>query len=79
VCNVSFIVCVALCAVFCLSVVCYLCDMCIFVCCVLLQYHPFEVQLNSNNNNNNNNEIIIIIIIIIKFLTSKGKKTEQTK
>jgi hypothetical protein len=27
--NVSFIVCVVSCAVFCLSIVCYLCDMCI--------------------------------------------------
>jgi hypothetical protein len=48
VCNVSFIVCVALCAVFCLAVVCY------FVSCVLLHYHchrvktPFAVLLNNN-------------------------------
>jgi hypothetical protein len=31
VCSVSFIVCVVLCAVFCLSVVCYLCD--VFIVC----------------------------------------------
>jgi hypothetical protein len=29
-CSVSFIVCVVLCAVFCLSVMCYLCDVCYF-------------------------------------------------
>jgi hypothetical protein len=41
VCSVSFIVCVVLCAVFCLSVVCYLCDVFIvcrvsFIVCVFL-------------------------------------------
>jgi hypothetical protein len=44
VCNVSLIVCVALCAVFCLSLVCFLCDMCIFECCVLLKYHCHRVK-----------------------------------
>jgi hypothetical protein len=35
VCSVSFIVCVVLCAVFCLSVVCYFVWCVLFVCCVL--------------------------------------------
>jgi hypothetical protein len=34
VCNASFIVCVALCAVFNFSVVCYFCVMCVFLCVV---------------------------------------------
>jgi hypothetical protein len=33
--GVSFIVCVDLCAVFCLSVMCFLCDVC-YLCVVLL-------------------------------------------
>jgi hypothetical protein len=57
VCNVSFIVCIALSAVFCLSVVCYFCEMCIFVLCLTVVplppgKNPFAVQLNNNNNNN---------------------------
>jgi hypothetical protein len=36
VCSVPFIVCVVLCAVFCLSVVCYFVWCVLFVCCVLL-------------------------------------------
>jgi hypothetical protein len=35
-CNVSFVVCVVLYAVFCLSVVCFLCDVCYLCCYVLL-------------------------------------------
>jgi hypothetical protein len=57
VCNVSLIVCVALCAVFCLRVVCYLCDvyfcvLCLFVVTLPPGSKPFAVQLNNNNNNN---------------------------
>jgi hypothetical protein len=52
VCNVSFIVRVALCAVFCLSVVCYfVCYvyLCLVVVPLLQGKTPFEVQLNNNN------------------------------
>jgi hypothetical protein len=41
--SVSFIVCVVLCAVFCLSVVCYFVSRVLFVCCVLL-YHCHRVK-----------------------------------
>jgi hypothetical protein len=56
VCNVSFIVCVAFCAVFCLSM---MCDMCICVLCLIVIPLPndenlFAVQINNINNNNNN-------------------------
>jgi type IV secretory pathway component VirB8 len=52
----SFIVCVALCAVFCLNVVFVLCDMCICVLCLIVVplppgKNPFVVQINNNNNN----------------------------
>jgi hypothetical protein len=69
VCNVSFIVYVALCAVFCLSLVCYC------VCCVLLWYHchrvetPFAVELNNNNQ----------IILPLLSLTCHIKIVDVTK
>jgi hypothetical protein len=43
---VSFIACVVLCAVFCLSVVCYFVWCVLFVCCVLLWYHCHRVKTN---------------------------------
>jgi hypothetical protein len=46
-CSVSFIACVVLCAVFCLSVVCYFVWCVLFVCCVLLQYHFHRVETHS--------------------------------
>jgi hypothetical protein len=61
VCSVSFIAGVALCAVFCLSVVCYFVwyvQFCVVSYCSIqppLGRNPFAVQLNNNNNNNNNN------------------------
>jgi hypothetical protein len=64
---VSFIVCVALCAVFCLSVVCYLCDS---VLCLIRvpqppDKSPFAVQIN------NNIKKIIIIEPIFLMVTDK--------
>jgi hypothetical protein len=56
VCNVSFMVCLALCAVFCLSVVCYfVLYVCFCVLCLILVpmpkgKKPFAVQLNNSNN-----------------------------
>jgi hypothetical protein len=55
-CSVSFIVCVVLCAVFCLSVVCYFVWCVLFVCCLIVVQlppgrNPFSVK------------IIIIIIL----------------
>jgi hypothetical protein len=50
VCNVFFIVCVALCVVFCLSLACY------FVICdfwIVPPGDPFAVKLNNNNDNTN--------------------------
>jgi hypothetical protein len=57
---VFFIVCVALFAVFCLSVV--WCDTCIFVLYLIVVTlppgkNPFAVKLSNNNNNNNNMDI----------------------
>jgi hypothetical protein len=65
VCNVSFIVCVALCDMFCLIVVCYFvryeyvyfCALCFSVVPLPPGKNPFSVQLNNNNNNNNNNNL----------------------
>jgi hypothetical protein len=71
VCNVSFIVCVTLCAVFCLSVVCYFvwyvyfCVLCLIVVPLPLSKNPFAVQFII---------IIIIIIIIIVVMYRKGLK-----
>jgi hypothetical protein len=77
-CNVSFIVCVSLCVVFCLSVLCYFvwyvyfCVLCFIVVPLPPGKNQFPVQL-----------IIIIIIIIIiihvweKFVSSFGRDTNQ--
>jgi hypothetical protein len=61
---VSFIVCVVLCAVLCLSVVCYFvwcvtCELCLIVVPLPPGKNPFAVKI-SNNSNNNNNEIITL-------------------
>jgi hypothetical protein len=53
VCNVSFTVCVALCAVFCLSVVVMFYLICVFLCCLNVVplppgKPPFAVQLTNN-------------------------------
>jgi hypothetical protein len=63
--NVSFIDCVALCAVFYLSVVCYFvryvyfCVSCLIVVPLPRGKNQFAVQLNNNiNNNNNNNKLL---------------------
>jgi hypothetical protein len=54
VCNVSFIVCVALCAVFRLSVVCYFvqyvyfCVLCLIAVPLSPGKNPFAIQLNNN-------------------------------
>jgi hypothetical protein len=59
-CDVSFIVSVALCVVFCLNVVCYFvryvyfCVLCLIVVPLPPCKNPLAVQLNNNNNNNNN-------------------------
>jgi hypothetical protein len=63
-----FIVCVSLCAVFCLSVVCY------FVLCLILVplppgKKPFAVQLS----NDNNSEIYEIMFAWCLFLTELFK------
>jgi hypothetical protein len=57
--NVSFIICLALCAVFCLSVMCYFLWY-VYFCVLYLIVVPlppgkiaFVVQLNNNRNNNN--------------------------
>jgi hypothetical protein len=56
VCNVHFIVCVDLCAVFCLRMVCYFvrcvyfCLLCLIVVPLPPGRNPFAVQLNNNNN-----------------------------
>jgi hypothetical protein len=42
--KMPFIACVVLCAVFCLSVVCYFVRCMLFVCCVLLYYHCHRVK-----------------------------------
>jgi hypothetical protein len=66
VCNVSFVVCIALCAVFCLNVVsyfmwyAYFCVFCLIVVLLPPGKNPFAVQLTNdddNNNNNNNNNL----------------------
>jgi hypothetical protein len=51
----SFIVCVALCAVYCLSVVCFLCDVYFYVLYLIVVIlppvkNPFAVKLNKDNN-----------------------------
>jgi hypothetical protein len=54
---VSFSVCVALCAVFCSSVVCYFSDMCICVLClIVVPVPPGRKHIRSSINNNNNNK-----------------------
>jgi hypothetical protein len=64
VCNVSFIVCVALCTVFCLSVVCHFVRYVYFsVLRLIVVPQPpgenrFAVQFNNNNNNNNNKLVL---------------------
>jgi hypothetical protein len=44
VCSVSFIVCVVLCDLFCLSMVCYLCV--VSYCLRVLLYHCHRVKIN---------------------------------
>jgi hypothetical protein len=46
--SVSFIVCVVLCAVFCLSVVCY-CMLCLTVEPLPPGKQPFAVEINNNS------------------------------
>jgi hypothetical protein len=59
VCNVSFIVCVALCAVVCLRVMCcfvrYVYLYAVSYCSITVtgEKKQFAVQLNNNSNNNN--------------------------
>jgi hypothetical protein len=64
VCNLSFIVCVALCAVFYLSVVCYIVcyvNNCV-LCLIAVPLSPGKISLVSqlNNNNNNNNKLLLL-------------------
>jgi hypothetical protein len=60
-CKTEGIITYSLCAVFCLSVVCYFvwyvyfCVLCLIVVPLPPDKNPFEVHLNNNNNNNNNN------------------------
>jgi uncharacterized protein YqhQ len=56
VCSVSFIVSVVLCAVFCLSVVCYFVLSVLFVCClIIVPLPPGKTYLQFKKNNNINN------------------------
>jgi hypothetical protein len=67
VCNVSFIVRVALCAVFCLSVVCYstcyvkVCVFCLIAVTMPLGKNQVAFQLNNNHNNNNWHDVARMI------------------
>jgi hypothetical protein len=56
VCSVPFIVCLVLCAVFCLSVVCYFVRCVLFVLCLIVLSLPpgkntFAIKMNTKSNN----------------------------
>jgi hypothetical protein len=70
---VSFIVCVALCSVFCLAWCVNLCDICIFVCCLIvgplpLGYNPSVAQLNNNNNMERHNLSVVGCVHFTHFV-----------
>jgi hypothetical protein len=71
-CSVFFIVCVVLCAVFCLIVVlfcvmCFICVLCLIV--VSLPSGKTLFAVNNNNNNNNNNNAFEIYSLWFIYLT----------
>jgi hypothetical protein len=68
VCSVSFIVCVVLCAVFCLSVVCYFVMCVICVLCLIVVPLPPGKNPSAVKINNNNISIYILYILKLSFL-----------